>query len=129
MSGLTVSLSPAQSWAPGAYRFTLQADGQTETCTGSLPLPPCDQGRALACTGAALARITESGCALAATAQGFSSIELDSGPAHLTVLIEHDGRVIGSASLAPMYLTLRPNGPACEPVCRQARATIVVAAQ
>lgn len=129
MGGLKVSLSPAQSWAPGTYRFTLQADGQTETCTGSLPLPPCDQGRALACTGPALARIGESGCALAATAQGFSSIDLDSSPAQLSVQIERDGRVIGSASLAPTYLTLRPNGPACEPVCRQASATIAVAAR
>lgn len=129
VDGLALSLSPSQGWAQGSYRFVIEADGKTETCVGALPLPACSQGRALKCTGPELARIGESGCALGAAEHGFSSIDLPTAPKQVTIHIEREGNPIGGATLTPSYQTSQPNGPGCEPICRQANATIAVTAK
>ena len=128
-NGLTLSIVPPQRWAAGAYRFVIDADGQVETCTGSLPLPPCSQGSALTCTGPAIAQIGESGCALGASEQGFSSINFTTGPTRVNVEVERDGHVIGGGKLMPTYATVHPNGPACGPACRQGMGMISVSAK
>jgi hypothetical protein len=43
-----------------------------------------------------------------------------SAPAQVDVIVRRDGRQVASGSFAPAYTTSQPNGPGCEPTCRQA---------
>ncbi len=126
VDGLFISFGRGIEWAHGTYVFSLNADGVEQTCKGMLPLPPCASGRALACVGD-VAMISESGCALPASQHGFGDIQLRSGPSKVTVRIERDGVVLADETLVPTYRTSQPNGPNCEPICRQASATIDLA--
>ena len=116
--GLVVSVTPTSSWPHGEYRFTIEADGKTTTCTGRLPLPDCDT-RALTCDDDDVS-IGESGCALPATDHAFSDIVLPSGPASVTVTIELDGQALATQAWTPAYQTVQPNGPGCPPTCTNA---------
>src|SRR5690348_5669601 len=71
VDGLAVRFDPATTWKPGKYVFSLEADGVTQTCTGTLPLPPCGPAGSLSCT-ADVAMIGESGCALPPSQHGFA---------------------------------------------------------
>jgi hypothetical protein len=119
VDGLRVSLEPSARWPAGEYRFDFVIDGTPATCTGALPLPGCEQGGALRCTGAPV-QIGESGCALPPLEHGFSDISLTSAPAHLKVTISRDAQVIGERELRPSYQRSQPNGPDCPPVCNSA---------
>lgn len=122
--GLRVELAPATgSWAPGSYVFAIVTPTGTTTCEGALPLPACETGRAFRCAGPPVL-ITESGCALPAEAHGFSTLELAAGPPAVTITISKDGVELVRRELAPSYQTTSPNGPGCEPTCRQASETL-----
>lgn len=126
VDGLVISFGRGVEWAPGTYVFSIDADGVEQTCKGMLPLPPCASGGALTCTGN-VATIGESGCALPASQHGFADIQLRSGPSKVTLRIERDGVVLADETLVPTYRTSQPNGPNCDPICRQASATIALA--
>lgn len=117
--GLTVEVAPEAPWPPGDYRFVVDADGATTTCTGSLPLPEC-QSRAITCDDEGVVMISESGCALPPSQHGFGDLHFDGMPASLTVEVFHQQRSVGRASFTPTYQTVQPNGPECEPTCRNA---------
>jgi hypothetical protein len=70
--------------------------------------------------------IGESGCALPASAHGFSDIRFTSSPAKVTIRVERDGQVLAKESFTPAYRTSEPNGPGCGPVCKQASATLAL---
>lgn len=122
--GLTIEVQ-ASAWAPGTYVFDMTADGKSRRCEAKLPLPACDV-QALTCTGDVEAQISVSGCALPAGSQGFGPITFRSGPANVEVAISRDGTSLGKGSFRPTYQTSRPNGPRCEPVCRQAEGRLVL---
>lgn len=126
VDGLLISFGRGVEWAPGTYVFSMNADGVEQTCKGMLPLPPCASGSSLACTGN-VAMIGESGCALPASQHGFADIHLRSAPSKVTIRIERDGVVLADETLVPTYRTSQPNGPNCDPICRQASATIDLA--
>jgi hypothetical protein len=122
MDGLTLT-TPIQYagqniWKPGHYRFDFVINGQKEHCTGVLPLKPCDYP-SLTCTSSAI-MITESGCALPAEAQGFGDISLPVDTETLSLTITRDGHIISEGSWKPAYKISQPNGPQCEPICKQA---------
>ena len=50
-------------------------------------------------------------------------ITINATPAQLHINQKVDGRVILDRELTPVYREVRPNGPACGPVCRQAQVT------
>ena len=130
--GLTVELEPGSGWPAGDYRFRFEGNGVQVQCRGSLPLPPCQAGRAVTCEPAGVATIVESGCALPASAHGFSQVFFDPKvqPATLRVSIERiegsSTTVLAAVDLSPRFETLQPNGPGCPPTCRQARARVNV---
>ncbi len=116
-------------WPAGSYRFVVTVDTRRVTCEGSLPLPlpvapsACGQGSSLKCDGAGVL-ISRSGCGLPAEQQGFSHIHVDGAPALVNIRTELDGTVEGIESFTPDYKLLRPNGPMCEPQCKQATGTL-----
>jgi hypothetical protein len=113
-------------WPHGAYRVTASVDGQEAVCEGELPLPSCDAGPALRCTGAPMT-VEESGCALDPAEHGFGALRFgDTGVKTVDVRVERDGVVVARGSFAPVYRTLQPNGPRCEPTCESAEDTLEV---
>lgn len=117
--GLTVDLQAPAAWPAGTYRFELDADGATQTCEATIPLPPCDT-QGIQCTGDH-ARVSVSGCALPPSAQGFGPITFWKGPSTAVVRIfKGDGTKIADGTFHPTYALSRPNGPECEPECRSA---------
>ncbi len=122
VDGLMLTVTPEYRWQPGDYVFRLTLDGSTVTCRGRLPLNACDMP-SLACDGEGV-MITESGCALPPEAQGFGDIQISSGPQQVAVSITRDGQTLVNKTVTPIYRTARPNGPQCEPECRQASAPL-----
>jgi len=108
----------------GAYTFEFEIDGAPTTCTGSLPLAPCEQGPSVTCTTDAV-MVGESGCAMPPAEQGFGELIFSNAhPAQVKVTVTRDGEVVGGGEFAPEYQRLQPNGPGCEPTCEQAQATL-----
>jgi hypothetical protein len=126
MNGLTLALEPTASWPAGRYEFEFTMDGRSATCTGVLPLPACDAGRALSCVGAPVS-IGESGCAMPPSTHAFSDIMLSDSPAQVSIVIRHDERELLRETLSPVYQRSQPNGPGCPPICEGARAVLRVA--
>ncbi|MBP7252817.1 MAG: hypothetical protein KBA75_04960 [Alphaproteobacteria bacterium] len=118
VDGLMLSVAPDYRWHSGAYVFRLKLDGRAVICQGSLPLKACDMP-SLTCDGVGV-MITESGCALQPEAHGFGDIQISSGPQQVAVSITRDGQTMVDKTVTPTYRTARPNGPQCEPECRQA---------
>lgn len=124
LNGLTVRLEPALTRA-GQYKIAVTADGQATTCTGSLPLPACEQ-QAVTCTGPLAAQLTASGCALPQAQHSFPELHLTGTPAQVQVSIQRDGAVVAEKTLTPAYKTSQPNGPDCEPICTSASEVIPI---
>ncbi len=122
VDGLNIAVGPAHHWAAGAYDFTFVMPGRTVNCTGTLPLKPCGTS-SIACDGPGV-MIGESGCALPANTHGFADIRIDGAPKTVSVTLKHNGTTIARQDIAPTYVTSRPNGPQCEPVCHAARDTL-----
>lgn len=133
VDGLRLELTPDSKWPAGAYRIEIEADGATQSCAAVLPLKACDAGQSVQCTGASLARIGESGCALPPGEHGLSDIQFSAAPKRVHVRISRDGAsrgeiaVIADQELTPEYRRLQPNGPDCEPVCNSASARLSLA--
>ncbi len=118
--GLTVVVPSDAEWPAGDYRFVVDVEGTTTTCSGSLPLPPCET-RAITCDREGVVQITESGCALSAEQHAFGELHFLQGtPSSVRVEIYHQDRAVAQQSFTPTYQTVQPNGPGCGPICEQA---------
>lgn len=126
VNGLNVSVAKATAWPAGVYDFVLDLDGTAVTCTGALPLKPCDEGPSLTCTPTDKVQITESGCALPTDQHGFGDIHIEGAPANVKLTIRTGETVLFENELRPEYRTLQPNGPDCEPTCRSASGAITL---
>ena len=122
INGVHLNLAKPTPWTAGNYTFALELDGAAVTCTGALPLPACDKGNALRCDVEGKVQIGESGCALPPEQHGFSDIQILGEPARVKLTIKHEDQQLHSGELTPTYVTSRPNGPDCEPVCTQAKS-------
>lgn len=126
INGLHIALTKATPWLPGAYTFAFELDGKPVECKGALPLQSCDAGPSLSCTPDALVQIGESGCALPPAQQGFSDITIEGEPKQVTLKVLQDDKALISADVTPDYKTTQPNGPGCEPTCRNAASAVEV---
>jgi len=133
-SGLAVRFEPTQGWPRGEYLFEIDVDGVQATCRASLPLPACpDRGAPwpaspVSCEPADLLTVGGGTCASSPEHNGFSSLRLaaELRPGRVTITVIRNGDVVASARLAPEFLRLQPNGPACPPTCDVAEATVPV---
>lgn len=120
VDGLRLEFVVTGKWFPGRYKFAFDLDGEKVTCTGELPLKPCDQGPSLTCDPAGKVQIGESGCALPPETHGFADVQIAGAPRAVTLNIDNDDKRLIDAELTPKYATSRPNGEGCEPVCNSA---------
>lgn len=104
---------------PGRYQIEVVADGAPSTCQITLPWTCATQP---ACSEAELPwRLTVSACELGADRETIDGIVFSiKVPASLEFVIRRDDAIVGGGSVQPVYKESRPNGPDCEPVCRQA---------
>lgn len=121
-SGFHINLPYDYHWQPGSYDFAVTMDGITQHCTGSLPFKGCDKP-GITCPGTGV-MIVESGCAMPPETHGFGDISVSAEAQHIAVTITRDGTLIGTGEWSPAYNTVQPNGVGCEPICRQASATL-----
>lgn len=119
VDGLTLDVPPERAWPAGDYVFKLTMDGKAMTCRGSLPFKGCD-APGLVCDGEEGAIITQSGCALPPETHGFGTISIASGPAQVSVKIEHNGGVLLDKNYTPAYRAASLGPAACNIRCRQA---------
>jgi len=115
--GYQIEVTPHDAWPAGDYRYTLELDGRTVTCSGSLPLQPCGTP-SMTCDDEGVS-ITESGCALGPAQHAFGGVSIPELPAKVHLRIEHDGAALVDQALTVEYRSSQPNGPGCGPVCCQ----------
>lgn len=121
VEGLAIDLFG--SWASGSYVFTMVADGATNTCKGSIPLPPCDSGSGVQCTSK-LSSVAEAGCARELSQQGFPGVRFRASPVSASLRIERDGAVLADQVFSPHYREFPRD---CEATCRQASESLTLA--
>jgi len=124
LNGLRISLNKVTPWTAGNYSFAFELDGAPVTCSGSLPLPACDQGAALRCDVDEKVQVGESGCALPPEQHGFADIQVLGEPARVKLTIRREDQQLLAEELTPTYVRSRPNGPDCEPECSSASAEL-----
>ncbi len=115
--GYEIEVTPSEAWPAGDYRYIVELDGRTVTCTGSLPLQPCGTA-SMTCDGEGVS-ITESGCALQPAQHAFGGVSIPELPQAVHLRIEHDGASLVDQALTAKYATSQPNGPGCGPICCQ----------
>ena len=103
---------------PGRYQIEVVADGAPSTCQTNLP-QAC--GAPVFCFGGEAKWRLVMGCAPGQGQQSIDGFTFDtSAPASLDFIVRRDDVVVGGGSAQPVYKESRPNGPECDPVCRQA---------
>jgi len=125
--GFSVELQSPSGYKPGSYKVTVETDLGTSICEVSLPLPSCETVASPRCSPGLPVLLGLSACALPPEQHALGPIQLPGAqPTHVSLKVERDGQVIGSGEYTPVYRTLQPNGPRCEPVCRQAEGTLTL---
>jgi hypothetical protein len=108
----TVGSGEIGSLPNGTHRLEVIADAASLTCTFQIPLgttaPACSTGLSVL---------------VAPAGQGVETITVAGTPGQVHAWQYVDDVPILDAAAAPSYEENRPNGPECEPVCRQASAS------
>lgn len=107
-------------WPAGTYRIEVTVDAASEVCQVVVPLA-CNVGSM--CTGQVGPDVSPelSGCALDPGLHTIEGVAFAHGdPASVTVRVVQDERELGNSIFRPSYVTSRPNGPDCLPVCHTA---------
>jgi hypothetical protein len=105
------------AWAAGTYDVSVTADGDTGTCTVTLPFASC-QTSSTVCTGTRKWDATESGCALPADQHSIAGIVFrQATPANVHVVISRGGQPLADGTFTPVYKSSEPNGPGCGDTC------------
>jgi len=135
VDGFTATVQRADGTFPsGTHRIEALVDGVTLKCTFTFPLatqngataqPTCDAGLDVIVVPAQICIDTHSGqssgVSCSPIAGQFSEIvTLAGAPGQVHVWQYVDDAAILDGAVAPQYAAVRPNGPDCEPVCRQA---------
>ena len=124
------------SFPVGAHRIEITADGLTQMCTFAFAesspgigwVTPACPGFNVTVRNAETCTETHTGNSVSyrcdpIAGQFVETIELTGTPAQVHVWQYVDDAAILDAAAAPTYADTRPNGPECEPVCRQASAS------
>jgi hypothetical protein len=113
LSGFQLELDKQTPWQPGAYVFRgLGSNGLEHRC--GVTLAPGEMTFGSRCDGFFMSR--EAGTFVPASAR----VQLVAEQVELEVLFE--GQRIAFAEYTPVWITSRPNGPECEPVCMNSSA-------
>jgi hypothetical protein len=122
VDGLSVDFSrPLRE--SGAYRITLELDGERVTCEATLPFASCSADGGCSSPDVLLLR---SGCALPAQAHELTGIQVKSAPVRARIVVERAGVAVADEEFAPSYVRSQPNGEGCGPICEQARVSLAV---
>jgi len=131
LDSFTASAQRADGTIPdGAHRIEILADGKTLKCAFTLPLagtaqPTCDAGLSVVVIPAQICIETGNGSTSSSTCNPIpgkfvENVTLMGTPGQVHMWQYVDDAAILDAAVAPQYQETRPNGPQCEPVCRQA---------
>lgn len=127
VNGVSVTLGTGSgAWQEGEYAVELSLDDEQVSCAFAVPedSPVTGSSTTLDCGPGITALLMSRG----STANDFDvQLSSYSEPKTLTVSLSHDGAEILSSSPPVVYIESQPNGPDCEPVCRQARVELTVA--
>ncbi len=109
----------------GRYVVEVEADGMRGSCTMTLPYPKC--GAPLSTCEGTLPVMAREGdaCKVPAAEQTLLPMILGVAPERVTVRVTLDGKKLGEQTATPVYESVRPNGPGCDPVCKKATVTVV----
>ena len=135
-------------WADGDYTLDLGLDTQLYHCTFALPvaggvarpgtpLTPFDCAPALPGGTGSLVITPWAACPSRADAgrtlpqqmrpcQYSIQLQSNTAPATVTARLAHEGTVLLEEGLQPEYAVTMPNGPECEPTCRQSQVSFLV---
>jgi len=104
--------------APGRYEIEVVADGVNSSCQVTLPR---ECGTPPTCSSAdSTWRLATSGCSVGGEPQRVDGIVFHRAPEALIFTVRRDDVVVGAGRAQPSYTESQPNGPDCEPLCRQA---------
>jgi hypothetical protein len=140
----TLTLRTADGTLPdGAYTLSLDVEGQTHTCAfaapGDLPTEPgriatasCDSELRVEVLPEVVCTEHRSGDAVSQSCtpvpdHWYFATALQGTPAGFTLAVERDGRELLNEQRALNYRDEQPNGPGCEPICRQAGVELTLA--
>ena len=132
--GFTASVrSTDGSFPSGTHRIEVLVDVASLSCTFTFPLattvlPTCPTGLTVSVGPAenCTETVTDTGCSYRCDpipGQFVETIGLSGTPGQVHAWQYVDDVAILDAAAAPSYDESRPNGPECEPVCRQASAS------
>lgn len=123
VNGLTISMGQ-MTWPKGHYTIQFLINNKSPVeCKGVLPLKPCAEGPSFHCNVTGVT-IGESGCALPEKAHGLSDIRIAAVVGKVVMTITKDMKPFMIRTFKPEYVTSRPNGPQCEPVCTSATVSL-----
>jgi hypothetical protein len=135
LDGFTATVQRADgSFPSGVHRIEALVDGVTLKCTFTFPFATtttqatCDAGLNVMVLPAQICLDTHngqsSGVSCSPIAGQFSeTVTLAGTPGQVHVWQTVDDAAILDAAVAPQYADVRPGGPDCEAICRQASAT------
>jgi hypothetical protein len=104
---------------PGLYQVEIVADGVPSSC--QIALPHECTAQPICSAGQSSWQLSLSGCAVDGGQQSVDGfVFFTGGPASLDFIVRRDDTVVGGGSAQPVYQESRPNGPDCDPLCRQA---------
>jgi len=118
----------------GLYALTLRLDGVESTCPLPIGDAPPNLQMATGCAptvtyGAQQESVCQSSCDPDHCSNGCQPlpgkyalfVSVQGNPVRVELVITRDGAPFAAADSSPAYTESRPNGPGCEPLCRQAR--------
>lgn len=111
-------------WPAGAYSVSVKLDGsQHALCAVELPFATATSS---ATCNAPDVTLGTSGQMLPTAQHAITGLRIGGMPKTVHVEITRNGVLEMATDLTPTYLTSRPNGPGCEPLCTQANVNLTV---
>jgi hypothetical protein len=133
--------TPTGAWQDGEYTLAIRADGTDYDCSFAVPddLPEMGQPTPLDCMPELAAYVmpevtcmeirhddaVSQSCTVI-PGQYYVEASILGTPETVSVSLERDAEVVVEENVVLDYQESRPNGPDCEPLCRQATAAFTV---
>jgi hypothetical protein len=139
--GAWVTLAPEGALATGAYEMTIVTPEQTHVCDFKIPedLPPRGSITSITCQPTLdLGLQQKAECTETRTGDSVSqsctpipdrytlTLNLPGTPQSVSIEVLRDGAELLDVTRSLSYVSARPNGPGCEPVCRQANIDLTL---
>jgi hypothetical protein len=109
-------------WEPGSYVVSINADGQKNNCTFSLPLttdPVCTSNLQMGLNILSASDPANENGAL-------TSLVVRGTPTLVEVTVARDGVELGKNFFLPSYVEIEPNGAMCGPTCHVDGSSLAV---